>query len=79
MAPRQSARRAIVEVKQRSQRPVIGWLTKIYYFELLCASEGTLSRWSQLHLPTLVSRRVDTRQAVGRKINRDVSSCYKSM
>jgi hypothetical protein len=35
------------------------------------ASEGTLSRWSRLHLqslaPTPVSRRVDVRQAAGRK------------
>jgi hypothetical protein len=29
---------------------VIGWVTKIYYLELLRASEGTLSRWSRLHL-----------------------------
>jgi hypothetical protein len=30
---------------------------KIYYFELLRASEGTLSRWSRLHLhpPTLTN------------------------
>jgi hypothetical protein len=41
-------RRAIAEVKQRSA--VIGWVTKkIYYLELLRASEGTLSRWSPLH------------------------------
>jgi hypothetical protein len=38
----------IAEVKQRSQRPVIGWMTKIYYLELLRASEATLSQ-SQLH------------------------------
>jgi hypothetical protein len=31
----QSARRAIVEAKQRSQSPVIGGVTKIYYLELL--------------------------------------------
>jgi hypothetical protein len=47
-------------------------VTKIYYLELLRASEGTLSRWSRLHLqslaPTPVSRRVDVRQAAGRKI-----------
>jgi hypothetical protein len=63
----QCAQRAIAEAKQRSQRSVIGWVTKIYYLELLLASEGTLSRWSRLHLlslaPTLVSRRVDVRQA----------------
>jgi hypothetical protein len=57
--------------KQCSQRLVIGWVTKIYYLELLRASEGTLSRWSRLHLqsfvPALVSRRVDVRQAAGRK------------
>jgi hypothetical protein len=49
----------------------MGWVTKIYYLELLRASEGTLSRWSRLHLqslaPTPVSRRVDVRQAAGRK------------
>jgi hypothetical protein len=27
----------------------------VYYFELLRASEGTLSRWSQLHLQSLAS------------------------
>jgi hypothetical protein len=58
---------------QRSQRSVIGWVTKIFYLELLRASGGTLSRWSRLHLqslaPTLVSRRVDVRQAAGRKNN----------
>jgi hypothetical protein len=36
----QSARRAIVEAKQRSQRSVIGWMTKAYYLKLLRASEG---------------------------------------
>jgi hypothetical protein len=69
----QSAQRAIAEAKQRSQRPVIGCVTKIYYLELLRASEGTLSRWSRLHLQsfvsTAVSRRVDVRQAAGRKNN----------
>jgi hypothetical protein len=35
------ARRAIEEAKQRSQWLVIGWVTKIYYLELLRASEGT--------------------------------------
>jgi hypothetical protein len=41
MAPRSGARRAIAELKQRSQRLVIGWVSKIYYLELLRASEGT--------------------------------------
>jgi hypothetical protein len=62
-----------MEAKQRSQRSVIGWVTKIYYLELLRTSEGTLSRWSRLQLqslaPTPVSRSVDVRQAAGRKIN----------
>jgi hypothetical protein len=66
------ARRAIAEAKHRSQWLVLGWVTKIYYLELLGASEGTLSRWSRLHLqslaPTPVSRRVDVRQAAGHKI-----------
>jgi hypothetical protein len=43
---------------------------KIYYLEFL-VSEGTLSRWSWLHLqsfvPTPVSRRVDVSQAAARK------------
>jgi hypothetical protein len=50
-----------------------GWVTKMYYLELVRASEGTLSRWSRLHLqsltPTPVSRRVEVRQAAGRKNN----------
>jgi hypothetical protein len=45
---------------------------EIYYLELLRASEGTSSRWSRIHLQSLapipVSRRVDVRQAAGRKI-----------
>jgi hypothetical protein len=32
---------------------IIGWVTKIYYPELLCASEGKLSRWSRLHLQSM--------------------------
>jgi hypothetical protein len=67
------ARRAVAEAKQCSQRSVIGWITKIYYLELLRATEGTLSRWSRLHLqslaPTPVSRRVHVRQAAGRENN----------
>jgi hypothetical protein len=47
----QCARRAIAESKHRSQW--LGWVTKIYYLELLRASEGTLSRWSRLHLQSL--------------------------
>jgi hypothetical protein len=46
----QCAWRADVEAKQRSQRSVIRWVTIIYYLELLRALEGTLSRWSRLHL-----------------------------
>jgi hypothetical protein len=34
--------------KQSFQRLVIGWVTIIYYFELLRTSEGTLSRLSHL-------------------------------
>jgi hypothetical protein len=54
-------------------RSVIRLVTKIYYLKLLRASEGTLSCWSRLHLqsitPTPVSRKVDVRQAAGRKNN----------
>jgi hypothetical protein len=32
-------------------------VTKIYYLEFLRASEGTLSRWSRLHLQVLTSGR----------------------
>jgi hypothetical protein len=32
----------------------MGWVTKIYYLELLRALEGTLNRWSRLHLQSLV-------------------------
>jgi hypothetical protein len=46
----QCPRRVIAEATQRSQWSVIEWVTKIYYRELLHASEGTLSRWSRLHL-----------------------------
>jgi hypothetical protein len=70
--PAVSARRVIAEAKQRSQRLDIGWVTKIYYVELLRA-KGTLSHWSRLHLqalaPAPVSRSVDVRQAAGRKNN----------
>jgi hypothetical protein len=56
----QCARRAIAEAKHRSHWAVLGWVTKIYYLELLRASEGTLSRWSRLHwqslAPTPVSK-----------------------
>jgi hypothetical protein len=66
------------EAKQRSQWSVMKWVTKIYYHELLRASEGTLNRWSRLHLqslaPTLVSRRVDVRQAAGRKNDCQIAS-----
>jgi hypothetical protein len=68
--PAASARCAIAEVKQLSQILVIGWVTKIYYLEILCNSEGTLSRsllCLQSLAPTPVSRRVDVRQAAGRK------------
>jgi hypothetical protein len=63
----------VIQEKGLDMRPVIGWMTKIYYLEFPRALEGTLSRWSWLHLqsfvPTPVSRRVDVRQATGRKNN----------
>jgi hypothetical protein len=53
-------------------KSVIGWETKIYYLDVLRASEGSLSRWSRLHLqsltPTRFSRKVEVRQAADRKI-----------
>jgi hypothetical protein len=33
--------RSIAEAKRRSQRSDIGWVTEMYYLELLRASEGT--------------------------------------
>jgi hypothetical protein len=62
MAPR-SLRQAIVEVKQCWS--IIGWVTKIYYLELLRASEGTLSRWSRLHLQSLKSTNPHWARMVG--------------
>jgi hypothetical protein len=53
------------EVKHRSQWPVIGWVTKIYYLELLRASEGTLSRWSRLHLQSLAPTNPHWARVVG--------------
>jgi hypothetical protein len=43
------------EAKQRSQWSVMEWVTKIYYLELLRASEGTLSRWFWLDLQVVSS------------------------
>jgi hypothetical protein len=64
----QCAWRTIAEAKRRSQRSVIGWVTKVYYLELLRASVSTLSCWSQLPLqslaPASISRRVDVRPIV---------------
>jgi hypothetical protein len=57
----QYARRAIAEAKHRSQ-----W-TKIYYFEFLRASEGTLSRWSRLHLQSLHPLQFQEGLASGRR------------
>jgi hypothetical protein len=51
----QCARRAIAEARQHSQRSVIGWVPKICYLALIRASEGTFTRWSRLHLQSLVS------------------------
>jgi hypothetical protein len=69
MAPRSVRSRKLGNVL----KSVIGWVPETYYFELLRASEGTLSRWSRLHLqslaPATVSRRFDIRQAAGRKNN----------
>jgi hypothetical protein len=61
----QCARRAIAEAKHRSQWPVLGWVTKIYYLELLRASEGTLSRWSRLHLQSLAPTNPHWARVVG--------------
>jgi hypothetical protein len=63
MAPQSELRRAIAEAKQR--RSVIGWVTKIYYLELLCASESTLSRWSRLHLKSLAPTNTHWARVVG--------------
>jgi hypothetical protein len=75
--------RVITEAKQRSQWAIIGWVTKIYYIELLRAPDGKLSRWSRLHLQSLapipVSRRFDVRQAAGRnnKCRILITTCQK--
>jgi hypothetical protein len=61
----QCARRAIAEAKHRSQWPVLGLVTKIYYLELLRASEGTLSRWSRVHLQSLAPANPHWARVVG--------------
>jgi hypothetical protein len=61
----QCVRRAIAEAKHRSQRPVLGWVTKIYYLEFLRASEGSLSRWSRLHLRSLAPTNPHWARVVG--------------
>jgi hypothetical protein len=63
--------RSACEAKQRLYTSVIGWVTETYYLELLRASESTLNCWllSPTLAPTPVSRRVDVRQAAGRKNN----------
>jgi hypothetical protein len=66
MAPRTTRSRAIAEAKQRSQRPVTRWVAKIYYLELLRASEGTLSRWSRLHLQSFVATPVSRRDDISK-------------
>jgi hypothetical protein len=59
----QCARRAIAAVKQRWS--VIGGCPKIYYLELLRASEGMLSCWSRLHLKSLAPNSPHWVRAVG--------------
>jgi hypothetical protein len=44
---------------------VIGWVTQIYYFELLRASEGMLSCWSRLHLQPLAPSNPQWARVVG--------------
>jgi hypothetical protein len=58
---------AIAEAKQRSKWSVIGWVTKLYCLQLLRASERTLSRWSRLHLQSLVPAPVQGGLTSGRR------------
>jgi hypothetical protein len=44
-----AARRAIAEVKQRSQSSVIRWVTKNILSPAPACFEDTLSRWIRLH------------------------------
>jgi hypothetical protein len=69
----QCARRANAEAKHRSQWPVLGWMTTIYYLALLRASEGTLSRWSRLHLQSLAPTPVSSRRPVVKIIAESLS------
>jgi hypothetical protein len=57
-----AVRRAITEFKQRQS--LDGW-PKIYYLELLRASEGTLSRGSRLHLQSLAPTNLHRARVVG--------------
>jgi hypothetical protein len=62
---RSASDRGLSDELKRSPKSVLGWVIKIYYLEILCASEGTLSRYSRLHLqslaPTPFPRRVDVK------------------
>ncbi|RVE49778.1 hypothetical protein evm_005508 [Chilo suppressalis] len=59
----------MVEVKQLSQWSVIGWVTKNIYLEFLRVSEGTLSRWSRLHLQSLAPANPHWARVVGCGLN----------
>jgi hypothetical protein len=63
MTPRLVHSACDCKVKQRSHKTIIGWVTKVYYLEFLRASEGTLSRLSQLLAPTPFPSNVDVRRS----------------
>jgi hypothetical protein len=81
--PAVSALGVRAEPKQCSLRPVIGWVTKINYLELLRASEGTLSRWSRLHFQSLtpppVSGSLSGRRPVVKIIAESIHNMIKNM
>ncbi|RVE41254.1 hypothetical protein evm_014099 [Chilo suppressalis] len=69
---------AVVELKQLSQWSDIGWVTKNYDLELLRASEGTLSRWSRLHLQSLAPTNPHWARVVGHGPNLPIPSIGKA-
>jgi hypothetical protein len=47
---------------------VIKWVTKTYYLKFFRASEGTLSRWSRLHLQSLAALQFQEELTSGRLV-----------
>jgi hypothetical protein len=61
----QCTRRAIAEANHRAQWPVLGWVTKTLSSRAPPCLEGTLSRWSRMHLQSLAATNPHWARVVG--------------